>query len=57
MAADTMALAETALIEALEKLRNDVWELSEPLSDVPFWTKPIKPGNSVGHWCCIGWAT
>jgi uncharacterized damage-inducible protein DinB len=49
MAADTTTLAKTALIEALEKLRNDVRELAEPLSDALFWTKPIEPGNSVGH--------
>jgi uncharacterized damage-inducible protein DinB len=49
MVADMTALAKTALIEALEKLRNEVRELSEPLSDVQFWTKPIEPGNSVGH--------
>lgn len=49
MAADITALAQTALIEALEKLRNDVRELAEPLSDAQFWTKPIDPGNSVGH--------
>ena len=49
MATDTTALAKTALIEALEKLRNDVRELAEPLSDAQFWTKPMEPGNSVGH--------
>ncbi|HTU91811.1 MAG TPA: DinB family protein [Gemmataceae bacterium] len=49
MAADMTALAKTALIEALEKLRNDVQELAEPLSDSQFWTKPIDPGNSIGH--------
>jgi uncharacterized damage-inducible protein DinB len=49
MTADTTALVKTALIEALEKLRHDVWELAEPLSDAQFWTKPIEPGNSVGH--------
>ncbi len=49
MDADMTALAKTALIEALEKLRNDVRELAEPLSDARFWTKPIEPGNSVGH--------
>ncbi|MHB1426523.1 MAG: DinB family protein [Gemmataceae bacterium] len=49
MAADTTALAKTALIEALEKQRDDVRNLAEPLSDEAFWTKPIDPGNSVGH--------
>jgi uncharacterized damage-inducible protein DinB len=49
MAADMTALARTALIEALEKLRNEVHELAQPLSDAQFWTKPMEPGNSVGH--------
>ena len=49
MAADITTLAKTALIEALEKQRNDVRELAEPLGDAQFWTKPIEPGNSVGH--------
>jgi len=49
MAADTTALAKTALIEALEKMRADVRELAGPLSEGQFWAKPIEPGNSVGH--------
>jgi uncharacterized damage-inducible protein DinB len=49
MATDVTALAQRALIEALEKLRNDVRELAQPLSEAQFWTKPIDPGNSVGH--------
>ncbi|HEY7326241.1 MAG TPA: DinB family protein [Gemmataceae bacterium] len=49
MAADTTTLARTALIEALEKQRNDVREVAEPLSEAQFWAKPIEPGNSVGH--------
>lgn len=49
MAADMTTLAKTALIEALEKMRNEVRELAEPLSEAQFWTKAIEPGNSVGH--------
>jgi uncharacterized damage-inducible protein DinB len=49
MAAEITAVAKTALIEGLEKLRNEVRELSEPLSNAQFWTKPIEPGNSIGH--------
>ena len=49
MAADTTGLAKAALMEALEKMRDDVRNLAEPLSDAEFWTKPIEPGNSVGH--------
>jgi uncharacterized damage-inducible protein DinB len=49
MATDATALAKTALIEALDKLRNEARELAEPLTEAQFWTKPIEPGNSVGH--------
>jgi uncharacterized damage-inducible protein DinB len=49
MATDTTALAKTALIEALEKLRDDVRNLAEPLTEAEFWSKPLDPGNSVGH--------
>jgi uncharacterized damage-inducible protein DinB len=49
MTVDMTALTKTALIEALEKLRDDVRNLAEPLSDAEFWIKPIEPGNSVGH--------
>lgn len=49
MAADTTALAKTALIEALEKMRDDVRNLADPLTEDQFWNKPIDPGNSVGH--------
>lgn len=49
MAADTTTLAKTALIEQMEKLRDEVRDLSGPLSDAAFWSKPIDPGNSVGH--------
>ncbi len=49
MSADTTGLAKTALIETLEKMRDDVRNLAGPLSEAEFWTKPIDPGNSVGH--------
>jgi uncharacterized damage-inducible protein DinB len=49
MAADMTALARTALIEELEKLRDQVRDLAEPLSEQEFWTRPFDPGNSVGH--------
>ncbi len=49
MTADTTTLAKMALIEALEKLRDEVRNLAEPLSDAKFWSKPVNPGNSVGH--------
>ena len=49
MAADMTALAKTALIEAMEHLRDEVRNLAEPMSEEEFWTKPFDPGNSVGH--------
>ncbi|HEY7307925.1 MAG TPA: DinB family protein [Gemmataceae bacterium] len=49
MTTDTTALVRTALIEELEQLRDQVRTLAEPLSEREFWTKPLDPGNSVGH--------
>ena len=42
-------LVKTALIGELEGLAKAVRELAAPLDDKQFWTKPIEPGNSVGH--------
>jgi uncharacterized damage-inducible protein DinB len=49
MPADLSALVQTALIEELEQLRDDVKKLAEPLSDAQLWQKPVEPGNSIGH--------
>jgi uncharacterized damage-inducible protein DinB len=49
MAADVTALARAALTEELETLRDEVRTLAGPLSEQEFWTKPMEPGNSVGH--------
>jgi uncharacterized damage-inducible protein DinB len=49
MSVDITTLVKTALIEELEKLHQEVRKLSEPLGETDFWTKPIDPGNSVGH--------
>lgn len=49
MGVDVTGLVKTALVGELEKLRNEVRELAEPLSDKEMWAKPIEPGNSVGH--------
>src|SRR5262249_39968971 len=49
MTMDMTTLARTALIEGLEHLRDQVRTLAEPLSEQEFWTKPLDPGNSVGH--------
>ncbi len=49
MNTDTTTLAKTALIEELEKLRDEVKTLAAPLNEQEFWAKPVDPGNSVGH--------
>jgi uncharacterized damage-inducible protein DinB len=38
-----------ALPDEMERLRDMVRELSQPLSEKEFWKKPIEPGNSIGH--------
>ena len=47
--ADMTALVRSVLIEELEKLCQEVRTLAEPLNEQQFWTKPLDPGNSVGH--------
>ena len=49
MAADLVALSRTALIGELEQLRDGVSEATGSLSEKDLWTKPVDPGNSVGH--------
>src|SRR5438046_1266816 len=49
MATDLTALARTALIEELEGLRDAVRQIAEPLSAEELRSKPIEPGNSIGH--------
>jgi uncharacterized damage-inducible protein DinB len=49
MPADLAAVARTALIGELEELGKGVRALMEPLSDEQLWTRPIEPGNSIGH--------
>ncbi len=49
MSADLATLAKTALIGQLEGLAKAVRELTAPLSDGQFWTKPLEPSNSCGH--------
>jgi uncharacterized damage-inducible protein DinB len=46
---DITTLTKMALIEQLEKLRDEVRDLAEPLNEAEFWIKPLDPGNSVGH--------
>ncbi len=43
------SLACTALISELETLRDAMRSLAEPLTEKEFWTKPLEPGNSIGH--------
>ena len=49
MAADLLNLARAGLIGELEQLRNEVRQVAEPLSEKELWTKPLEPGNSIGH--------
>jgi uncharacterized damage-inducible protein DinB len=49
MAADLLSLSRMALIGELENLRDEVKSTAEPLSDKELWSKPMEPGNSVGH--------
>jgi len=49
MSSDITSLVRRALIEELEKLRDDVRQLAGQLDDRELWAKPLEPGNSVGH--------
>ena len=49
MATDLTPVVRQALIEELEQLRDAVHELAEPLSERALWSKPVEPGNSIGH--------
>src|SRR5262245_44281930 len=49
MSTDLVTLTRSALVAELEELRDAVRELAAPLSEAQFWTKPIDPGNSIGH--------
>ena len=46
---DLAELVRSALAAELEGLRDQVRGLAEPLSEQEFWTRPLEPGNSVGH--------
>jgi len=49
MAANFTQAAKSALIEELEQLRDAVRQVIEPLTDAELWSKPVDPGNSIGH--------
>src|SRR5262249_55063658 len=46
---DLATLLKTALITELEELRDVVKQFAEDLTEEQLWTKPVEPGNSVGH--------
>jgi uncharacterized damage-inducible protein DinB len=49
MTTDLRQVAQAAQIAELESLHDGIRELAGPLSEQRFWTKPLDPGNSVGH--------
>jgi len=49
VSADFAALVTSALAADLEKLRDQLRELADPLTDEQLWQRPLEPGNSVGH--------
>ncbi len=49
METDLANLVKAALIGELEELHKAVRELATPLGEKEFWTKPVEPGNSIGH--------
>src|SRR5262245_48276979 len=49
MAGNLSDLTCSALIAELEQLRDAVKELAGPLSERELWSKPVEPGNSIGH--------
>jgi uncharacterized damage-inducible protein DinB len=49
MSADMAAFARSALIGEPEQLHKEVRELTKSLTDEQLWTKPVEPGNSIGH--------
>ena len=49
MAVDLTTEVRNALAKELEELCASVREVAEPLSEQQLWTKPVEPGNSIGH--------
>src|SRR5437868_1783728 len=49
MTTDLTPTVRAALIDELEQLRDAVRQVAQSLSDAELWTKPVEPGNSVGH--------
>jgi uncharacterized damage-inducible protein DinB len=49
MSSQFLSLARSSLIDELSQLRASINDYTEILSESEFWTKPLEPGNSVGH--------
>jgi uncharacterized damage-inducible protein DinB len=49
MTAELASPIASALSSELETMRDSVRELANSLTEQELWTKPIEPGNSVGH--------
>lgn len=49
MAAAFVHLARSALIDQLQQLKEEVRQAAEPLTEEELWTRPLEPGNSLGH--------
>jgi uncharacterized damage-inducible protein DinB len=49
MPVDLTTLVRVALIDELEQLHKEVQQIAVPLSEQQLWTKPVDPGNSIGH--------
>ena len=49
MTADAAELFRKSIIEQLEEQRDAVRQLAEPLTEKQLWSKPVDPGNSIGH--------
>jgi hypothetical protein len=49
MSADLAAGIRNALIAELEELHDSVRQVATGLTDAELWTRPLEPGNSIGH--------
>jgi uncharacterized damage-inducible protein DinB len=47
--AELLRVTKTALIAEIEQLAEAVRQFVGELTDEQLWTKPVDPGNSVGH--------
>jgi uncharacterized damage-inducible protein DinB len=49
MNGDLASLYKSSIVSQLDKLHRELLELVDPLTEAQFWSKPLDPGNSVGH--------